>query len=85
MATDLWRVVALPPRRLGASGCPQAYLCAQPQPRASWSKVHDRSGHVGIPLLIDAHGRPASQAKKASNLLRVDQVIDGDQTTHPAS
>lgn len=44
--------------------------------------IHDRSGHVCIPLLVEVNRVRVRQAQNLRDLGRVDQVLDIDFSTH---
>ena len=55
----------------------------EPDLDAPVAEVEDWSGHVWIPVLVDAHGVAMGQAKELCHGIGVDQVIDVDSLAHP--
>lgn len=50
----------------------------EPQFGAPTAKVDDRTGHGGVPLLVDANGVAVDEAQDLCHLVRVYQLFGGD-------
>ena len=57
---------------------PVLNLISQPEPRSGSTEVDYWSGHVGIALLVSAHGVAMSQTKDLRYLLGIDQILGPD-------
>jgi hypothetical protein len=82
--------VALPPRTApsaaigGLVGGPLLDLRAKPDFHAALTEVDHRSGHVGIPVLVDADCIGMGEVQKLCHAMRVEEIIQGDPTSHGA-
>jgi hypothetical protein len=68
---------------VGAS--PGEHGPAGPQPSTAVANVNNGSRHIGVSLLVDAHGRSARQAEDLGNARGVDEIVCVDLWRHVGS
>jgi hypothetical protein len=54
----------------------------EPELDSSFAEIENGSRHVGISMLVDAHGVSMGQPKHVGNSLRVDQLFDRNLLGH---
>ena len=72
----------LQPLPVSAFACPGFDLGSDPELASTRSHVHDRSRHIGVSLLVHAHGVPMRDSKHQRDRLGVDQVSGVDASAH---
>lgn len=64
------------------AGDPVRDLRAKPEFHAAFAEIYDGAGHVGIAVLVDAHGVVARDAEDLGDAVSVNEIVNDNRPRH---